>query len=323
MTTSGTQSFKSTRDQIIIASLRKLGVYGQGRTVSADDLETCIYHLNLILKLWSTDGLHLWEKNEGVLYLSQYGAKYSLGNASTDAKVTLASDEIVTQLDGALATSATAVAVTSTTGMAVADYIGVILEDKSLHWTTIATIPSSTTLTLTTGVTGVANDEALVYTFTNKIFKPLRILGARIVTGIDNGGTSTKTEVLLNSIGYKDYFDLNAKTNNGRTNSFHYNPKLLNGNMYIWPRPSDCNYRIEFTYERVIEDINTATQNFDIPAEWEIVLVYQLAGYISPEFGKGKKANEEIWPIARELKLKLEAWDTEITSMLMQPDEDE
>lgn len=323
MAVSGSQNFKSNRDEIIIDALTLLGVYGVGRTVSADDMTVCKRALNKMIKKWSADGLHLWCKEEGVLYFTQYQAKYSLGNAVTDAMVTSADDEITTQLNGALALNDTAVTVDSTAGMTVGDNVGIILSDNSLYWTTILTIPTSTTLTLTAGVTGEASNNAIVFTFTNRIYKPLRVLSSRLVNGIDSGATTTKTEVLMNSVSYQDYFEMPSKTSNGTPNEFHYNPRLLNGNMYIWLRPNDCNYRAEFTYERVIDDLDTATDDFDLPAEWEEPVTWQLAVRIAPAFGKGKKMREEILPLAIQMKQDLMAWDSEINSVSIMPDMEE
>ncbi len=154
----------------------------------------------MLVKDLSTDGLHLWCREEGILYLSQYESKYLLGNGSSDAKVTLASDELISQLDGELAALATNVTVDSTTGMVVGDYIGIVLSTNDIYWTTIATIPTDTTLTLTEGVSSVASDRANVYTFTNKIYKPMRIISSRLVYGIDLGETSTKSEVIMSSM---------------------------------------------------------------------------------------------------------------------------
>ncbi len=319
MATSGSNNFIQNRNQIILDALQHLGVYGIGRTVSPEDMAFCVSTLNKMVKSWATQGLHLWCKSEGVLYLDQYVGKYSLGNSINDAKATLISDEVVTRLDGALVTSATAVTVDSTTGMTVGDNIGVVLTTKDIHWTTIATIPTSTTLTLTTGVPSASADNNFVYTFTNKIYKPLRILSARLVSGIDSGVTSTKSDMIMNSMAYQDYFEMSTKTNNGTPNQFHYNPGISSGTMYVWPRPSDTSSRIEFTFERIIEDLDNATDDFDFPAEWLEPLTFQLAVRIAPGFGKEKKLSV-ILPMAAEMMNDLKTWDSEITSVFLEPD---
>jgi len=320
MSTSGSKNFTQTRNEIINDAYQLLGLYGIGRTISAEDSAFAVSQFNKMIKAWGTKGLHLWAKEEGVLYTTQYTSKYSIGNASTDAYATLKSDEIVTQLNGALATSTTSVTVDSTTGMTVGDYIGIVLTDKSSHWTTIATLPSSTTLTLTTGVTGAASDNNLVYTFTNRIYKPLRVLNARLVNGIDSGENSTISEVPLSMVSYQTYFELPAKITNGNPIQATYQPQLNNGLMYVWPRPSDTSYRVEFSYERVLDDVDNGTDNIDFPDEWLECATYQLAIRLGPAFGKTEKTMRTIVPLASIMLEDLLNWDSEVAGVSFSPD---
>lgn len=322
MATSGSYNYSQTRVDVINDAFQLLGVYGVGRTTSAEDMTFANSLLNKMIKAWGTKGLHLWAKTEGVLYLTPNVAEYTIGNGSSDAYVTNKSDEVITQLNGALAAAATSVTVDNTTNMTVGDKIGIVLTDKTIHWTTIATIPSSTTLTLTSGVSGAALDNALVYTFTNRLYKPLRVLDARLLQGIDTGSTSTLTELPMTSIAYQDYFELPVKTTSGIPNQFHYNPKLTSGKMYVWPRPSDGSYRIQFSYERVLEDMDAATDDFDFPSEWLESLTYQLAVRLGPPFGKEKRA-QFLAPLAGIMLEDLLNWNNEITSVLWQPDSGE
>jgi hypothetical protein len=321
MATSGSQNFSQTRSELILDAFQLIGVYGIGRTVSAEDTTVAASFLNKMIKAWAVKGLHLWEKTEGVLYLTPHEEQYSLGNASTDAYATNVSDEVVTQLNGALATSATSVTVDSTTGMTVADKIGVVLTNKTIHWTTIATIPSSTTLTLTTGVASAASDNALVYTFTSRLYKPLRILEARRVTGIDTGATSTLTETPMTVIANKDFMNLSSKfKSSGSPNQYTYIPKNTNGLFYVFTRPSDGAERINFTYERIIEDLDNASDDFDFPSEWLEPITWQLALRLGPAFGRSDKAVKVIFPIASKMLDNLIEWDTETASLMFTPD---
>ncbi len=321
MATSGSSNFSQNRTAIILKALSKLGVYGIGRTVSSEDMTLASDSLNMMVKSWSTAGLHLWCKSEGVLYLDQYQAQYSLGNASTDARVTNKSDEVITKLNGALAASATSLTVDSTTGMTIGDQIGIVLSSKDIHWTTIATIPGATSLTITLGASTAASDNALVFTYTNRLYKPLRMLNARCVTGFDSGATSTISEIPMTVIPYQSYFDFPAKTSNGTPIQLHYNPKLTSGNAYVWPRPSDCSYRIEFSYERILEDLDNATDDFDFPSEWQEPLVWQLAARLAPDYGKEDKAVKMILPAAMQMLSDLKDWDAEVASVQFMPDD--
>src|SRR5205085_1814515 len=135
--------------------------YGIGRTPSAEDMQLTSDTLNMMIKAWSAQGLHLWAKEEATLFLTQYQAKYTLGNNSNNAYCCLTSDLVTTELNANQITNDTSITVLSTTGMTVGDYIGIVLDDKSLYWTTINLIPSSTSITLTGGLSGQASNTNL------------------------------------------------------------------------------------------------------------------------------------------------------------------
>lgn len=322
MATSGSQDFKQTRDAIILDAFQLLGVYGIGRTVSAEDTTVAANALNRMIKAWGAKGLHLWAKEEGVLFVTPNTASYSLGNAAGDANATKLSDLVLTQLNGAHAASATSITVDSTTGMAGSDKIGIVTTDKTIHWTTISSVDSSTTLTIASGLDSAASDDGLVYTYTNKIYKPLRIISARRRTGIDSGATSTEFDLELTEIGYQSYFELPNKTINSVPNQFHYSPKNTSGTLYLFPRPSDGAERIHFTYERIIEDMDSTSDDFDFPSEWLEPIVWQLAIRLGPAFGRTEKA-QALLPIASTMLDNLLDWDAEVSDVTFSPDSEE
>ena len=320
MATSGSQNFEQTRNQIILDAYQLIGLYGIGRTVSAEDNSFASNMLNKMVKAWTAKGLHLWEKQEGVLFITPNVAEYTLGNASGDAHATTVADLVLTQLNGAHAASATSITVDDTTGMTASDNIGIVTTDKTIHWTTIVSVDTSTTLTITAGLDTAASDDGIVYTYTNKIYKPLRVLDARRRTGIDSGSTSTEFDLPLTEISYEEYFELPNKTINSIPNQFHYNPRLTSGKLYLFPRPSDGAERIQFSYERMIEDLDNSSDNFDFPQEWQEVLTYQLAVRLGPAFGKGTKVINEILPVASLMLEDLLNWDAEVSNISLMPD---
>lgn len=317
MATSGSTNFSQTCDALINDAFQLIGIYGVGRTVNAADMQLARRMLNKMVKAWGAKGLHLWAKEEAILFLTPYTNDYILGTA----KAALASDTLTTQLTTAVVATTTALTVTSTAGMTVGDYIGVVLTDKTVHWTTIATLPTSTTLTLTTGVTGAASASTLIYTFTTLLGKPLRVLDARLLKGFDSGtSSSTLSEYNLTSVSYEEYYSLPSKVSAGSVNQFHYNPKNTSGVMHVWPRPIDGGQRIQFTFERQLEDLDNASDDFDFPAEWLEALTYQLALRLGPPFGKDQRAMNSIAPLASAMLQDLLEWDKEITSISMLPD---
>lgn len=317
MATSGSVDFSQTRNEVILDAFQILGVYGIGRTVSAEDLTFASNMLNKMVKAWEAKGLHLFTKEEGVLYIVPGQAKYTLGPDSTDAYATKLEDQVITKLSAAAASGATSLTVADTTGMTVGDNIGVVTQDKTIHWTTIATIPDSTSLTITVGLDDDANNGALVYTFTNRVNKPLRVLDCRRRTGL--AGDNNQFDLPLTEIAYQDYFELPVKTTSSIPNQFHYNPKNLRGDLYLWPGPSDGSERIMFTYERKIQDLDSTSDDFDFPSEWLEALTYQLAVRLARPFGKAS-AIQDILPLASQMLEDLLNWDAEVSEISLVAD---
>lgn len=312
MSTSGSTNFNQTCNEVCLKALQIIGYHGIGRTASAEDITFARSMLNDMVKGWATDGLHLWAKEEAVLYVTPGTSEYLLGST---AKATLSSDEVLTSLDGAHDSADASLTVDSTAGMTVADVIGVVLSDKTIHWTTIATLPTSTTLTLTSGLSGDASDNALVITYTTALGAPLRVLDARKRTGIG----SNIFDLSLSQIGYQDYQMLGAKKSQGSPSQFNYKPDINYGTLYLWSCPSDGAERIQLTIERQLEDLDDATNDFDFPSGWFEPLTWQLAVRLCEPFGKGKRL-ERILPLASLFYKKLLDWDTEVGVIQFVPD---
>jgi len=318
MATSGSINFNQTRNELIQDAFQLIGVYGVGRTVSSEDMNFASNILNKMVKAWQAKGLHLWSKEEGTLFIADNVGEYTLSNASASARATLRSDTVITEIaSGALASGSTSVTVDSTTDMATSDIIGIVQDDDVVHWSTISTIPSSTTLTIALATTAAAAENSNVYTFTTRINKPLRILSMRRVTGVDAGSTSTRSEISMVRLSHQDFFNLPNKSTNGTPSHYYYNPDLTDGLLHLWPRPSDPEVYFEFTFERMIEDFDASTNNPDFPSEWLECLTYQLAYRLAPPFGKDKN---KLQPEASVMLTDLLNWDAEVTSITIEPD---
>ena len=79
MSTSGSYDFTLTRDELIKASLRLLGVGHRGESISADEINEASQALNIMLKAWQADGLQLWKRAEKSITLTASTSTYTLG----------------------------------------------------------------------------------------------------------------------------------------------------------------------------------------------------------------------------------------------------
>ncbi len=173
MATSGSSNYNQTRNEIIQDALALIGVYGVGRTISAEDMAFSSNMLNKMVKTYQADALHLWAKEEGYLFIANGTGQYTLSSDSTSARACFRSDAVIVELTAAAASSATTLALVST-GMTVGDHIGITLDDNTTHWTTIATIPNAASVTIILALASAASSGNSVYTFTSRVGKPLR-----------------------------------------------------------------------------------------------------------------------------------------------------
>lgn len=78
MATSGTTNFSLNARSIVTYALRKLRVVGAGSPVMAEDMETGIEELNVLLKEWAMRGPSVWRASEGSLTLTANTASFNL-----------------------------------------------------------------------------------------------------------------------------------------------------------------------------------------------------------------------------------------------------
>lgn len=318
MATSGSTNFNLTRNEIIEHALGLLEVYGVGNTIRAEDMALANVSLNLMIKTWQAQGIHLWTQEKGILFIDKYQSTYTLGNESTHAKACALDDAVITQIATAASSGATTLVVDDTTGMAASDNIGIAQDDDTMLWTTIVSVDSSTGLTITAALTDDVAVNRNVYTFTSRINKPLRIQNMKQITGVKSN-TTTTSEIPMIELSEDDYESLASPYTNGKSSHWYYSPDISTGKLYLWPRPNNPQNYFRFTYSRMIEDFDTANDNADFPTEWLEPIIWSLAGRLGPHFGKGEKARADIIPYASILLNNLLTYDTEVTSITFSP----
>jgi len=273
MSTSGSVNFTINRNDIIRLALEEVGAVNPEESLNAADVSSCSTRLNLMLKAWMAQGVHLWALKEATLFMEVGTASYSLGATGTHCTNTY----VHTTLSTDEATSSTSLGITSYTGMSASDNIGIVLDDGTIHWTTISGAPGLTT-TIATGLASAASSGNVVFAYTSKINRPQRILSA-YRRSIDN------TDTPLQIISREEYASLSSKLVQGTPVQLFYDPQLTNGVLYVWSAPSLATSVIRFWYERVLEDFDASTDNPDFPIEWGEALYYGLADRIAKTYG--------------------------------------
>lgn len=318
MSTSRSVNYNNTRNEIIRDSLELIGAYGVGQTISSEDQRFCENQLNRMVKAWQGKGIHLWAKGHAYLYPGDTAnvGEFSLGYAS-EVHTTLQEEASNTQLTAAAVATDTVLTVEDTQIMAGADILGLVLADGTVHWTTIVSVGSTTSVTITDAVPSAANSGANVYSYTSPVNKPLRIQSMNCIRGMDLGATTTRTESPMTLLTQDEYFNLSIKTISGTPTHFYYQPQLDTGRLFLWPRPDSVSTYFEFTFDKILEDFDSALNTPDFPSEWLECIVYQLAYRIAPAFGKNKNM---VQPEASSMLADMLDWDQEIGTVQIVPD---
>lgn len=308
MTTSNSTDFSLTRDQIITQALNLLGVYGQGDTVSTNDISFAATALNMMIKSWEGQGIHLWTSAEAALFFTLGQQKYSLASSASDITGDYPIFNLLTS-----SASGSSLIVSSTTGITANDNIGIKLDSGVIQWTTVASIVDSVTINLNASLSSTASAGNNVFSFTNRTDRPLEISSARY-RYVDG------TERPLNKKGRDDFMKVPLKTTTGKANQYYYAPKVNDAWMYLWPTADDVGDCIRFSYSRRIQDFDASTDTPDLPQEWLEAIVYNLAVRLAPGFGIATgKLNPDISVVAQTSLMQMQLWDSEEGSLNVVP----
>jgi hypothetical protein len=310
-----TNVITATASDIVTAALRLIGEVDANEAVSAAEMDDGLEALNYLVKSYQAQGLHLWTKTEGILFLDVGKTDYLLGPSGDEA--TNEDDFIRTELSVAGVSTNGTITVDSSAGMAVSDKIGVLLDDGTRQWTTIKSLSALTPLviTLTTALTGAAAIDNSVFTYTTQLPRPLRILQVR-----RGNADSSTDDIESHQWSRAEYFAQPGKSDTGDLVNWYYSPQLTDGRIYVWQASNDADKVARFTYERPIDITDDTTDNADFPSEWFRTLKYNLAADIAPEYTIPMGRLDRITAKAERLLEDSLGFDAESYSLQMQPD---
>lgn len=314
MTTSSSTNFSVSRNDLIEAALKQIGVLDEGGTASATQLTEGALILNMLVKARMSDGMPLWALKIGYFLPVRDTSSYTIGaNAHAVTSFT------TTTTSAAALSGATSVVLTSVTGVSDGYAIG-IEEDSTIFWTTVSGAPSGSTVTLASALTDDVSSGARVYVYNtaNRMGRPLRVISAYMAELNED-----------NEIGYRfplrvitkdQYFSLGNPTAEGTPNQVHYDPDLDTGVFYVYPRFLVADQMVQVTYHRPYDDFDSSTDTPDFPQEWYLSLMLDLAALMGPKYGvsieerRELKAEAKMW---RDLALEN---GTEYGSYYFQPE---
>lgn len=332
MTTSGTVTFRTNRDEVIKGALRLVNGYDPENSAgpTATQITNCSEALNLLLKSWEVDGLLLWERRWAVIFPQPDQPVFALGSpgpagdhaclstplgAGGFLQTTLAADAA----SGALTIVVETKTSPSTAGISAMSIttgynIGIELDDGTVQWTTVNGTPASTTVTITAALTDDASEGNSVFCYQTKLVRPLRVIDG-FVRNIASGNDTP-----INIIPRENYNRFGQKsTAAGVPTQIYYDPQSNIGYLYIYPCFEAADSMLFIEFARPIEDITTSTQDYDMPQEWGAALKFNLALHIAPEYEVPTEKFKQIVTLAKDTKDMVDSWDEEWASLYLQP----
>ena len=274
MAVSGSYDYTRTQIQLIHSAMRDIGELAKGETPDADDYAVVSETLNLLIKSWQNQGIGLWLNQVCALFFQSGSTAYSLGPTGDH----WTADGNMTTLAAAAAAGDTAITVASYSGMDDGDYIGIELDSGGLEWSTIDT-PAAVLVDIDDALSGAASVGNVVYHYTNKAQKPIEIIKNEIKK-IDTNYYETPVKLISRS----EYVAINYKLNEGPVNSAYYDNQLTNGNLHVWPKPTNMKEFLSMTIRRPISDVDALVDHIEVPPEFLLALEYNLAIHIAPKF---------------------------------------
>lgn len=127
----------TTALDIIRGALQEIGEVDANQSVPADQFNDGLRDLNYMLKSWQSQGLHLWTKTEGILFLDVGKSDYKLGPSGDECGN--ADDFVNTEVAVPVSVGFPNITMDSTTGMAGAtDILTSDPSESTQGWTVVA-----------------------------------------------------------------------------------------------------------------------------------------------------------------------------------------
>lgn len=266
MTVSGTNTFTLTKNQVIEMAFARIGVISEGAALTNYQINRGSQLLNTMIKSWLAKGFRLWKTERGYLFPDTASNTYILDGSTANATTAY----FPTTLSADASSGATTISVTSATGFAASFFVGVVLDDNTIFWTTEVGAPSGTTITLNNTLTGSASSGNAVYVYETKLGRLENIINAQVQL-------NTTTQIPLQILSRDTYDALSLKGLTGITNKIYHDKQLTYSIIKLFTQPSSTGYIVNFTWQKQFYDMTNPTDTFDFPVEWLNALYLNLA----------------------------------------------
>ncbi len=147
--------------------------------------------------------------------------------------------------------------------------------------------------------------------------KPMAIYRIDITYNPADGGYRELTPYDRNT-----FFMTDLAGVSGVPNSWFYVPERTTGLLYLHQKPStewQATGSIRVQYQAQQDDVDSGSDDIDFPAEWHLVIVYELASHLAPIYGVAGADLSNIKQTLKSLKTDADGFDTEMGSIYIRP----
>lgn len=331
MATSNQVTFRTNRDAVIAGALRLCSAYDweSGQLPTASQITMGAEALNLLVKTLSSRGLQLWIRRYGVVFPQKNQAVFALGTPASGGDHStlttplgvggfLSTTTTTSKLAGATTLDLTAITTSGTAGVPVFTAsntfnIGVELSTGYIQWTTISGAPVGLVVTLANALTADVNAGAQVYVYQTKLSRPLEVLDGFVrQTGAYDTPVNLIPRTNYNLFGSK-------QTSFGVPTQIMYDRQTNVGYLYVYPAFISVNQLLYIEFNKQLDDLVTATDDYDMPQEWGEYLKYRLALSLAPEYEVPDNKFKQIGALAEATFSMVDSGDQENASLFIQP----
>jgi hypothetical protein len=277
MAVTNTNTFTVTRDDVISAVLRILGVIGAGDTISTEDKVNCSQALNIMLKSWSKKGIPLWVNTQISYPILANIQSYPIGPSG--GVLLTEGITILTPGTGTNGTYALGITDVSGTGAAGTYTVsgGVV---TNINITSGGSGYTAPTLTFPSGgVSGVTYSILLKGLFTSR---PLKLHDAVIQT-------PNQVDLHLTQLARKDWVELGNKETVAVPTQFFFDSQIETATVYLTTKPPVSEGLFIAQVQRQFYDMTNGTDNFDFPQSWFQCIKWGLASEVCTEYNIDKE----------------------------------
>lgn len=250
---------------IIARSLRAIGAYSPGESISPEDATDALDMLNDMLDTWSNSTMMVPYVTEIIFTLSSNVYQYTIGQGGT----------IGGTFTGSISGTTLTVSAITTGNVALGQYLtgsGITTGTQIVKFLTGAGQAGTYQVSIDYTAAPVAST-----TITTYYQRPLRINSAYVLV--------SQLSYIVTPVNLESYELIGFKTLQGPwPRILYYQPSSPVGNITVWPVPGSG--EMHMFAETVLGQFSSIAQTVTLPQGYAMALRWNLAELLMPEYGK-------------------------------------